>query len=416
MAWPEDMLAAELDGLEFFCLTSARTGGRRTVVTEIPDDEGGPRVEDMGRASRRYTLQAVLLGDDYHEQLARLIEILERDTTHSLRHPWAGDLLVRLEGDYSVDETQGEQGIARVSMAFVEAGTPVGLTFTPSATAGLQAAVDAAAAASIAQAALDLAELASDASDAVIVGLGDVITAIEAADHRVNSVLNLPSKIGDQLADATELAATLVGTPAAMAEALWALWSAVGEGAADADGEAVADYPGGGLEVQAEAAIGLVGDGTVDLEDVPAFDGDPLDEEVTAAQRALERLTLAQATTAACAVFAEIEITSSASAVDVMAILGGSLTTLAADEEIGDALAEALLDLRDALAARLADLSAGAAAVETITPTSPTPAILIAWQIYGDPTRDLEIVARNGVRDPNLVRAGEPLFLLVDRA
>jgi prophage DNA circulation protein len=46
------------------------------------------------------------------------------------------------------------------------------------------------------------------------------------------------------------------------------------------------------------------------------------------------------------------------------------------------------------------------------TGTATTPALLIAWQVHGDPTRDLELVARNEILDPNFAPGGEPLEVL----
>jgi prophage DNA circulation protein len=65
--------------------------GRRTVQHEYPQRDT-PFAEDMGRAARRFSLDAYVLGPDYDQARDRLIDALEARGPGLLHRSTAGAL------------------------------------------------------------------------------------------------------------------------------------------------------------------------------------------------------------------------------------------------------------------------------------------------------------------------------------
>jgi prophage DNA circulation protein len=48
----------------------------------------------------------------------------------------------------------------------------------------------------------------------------------------------------------------------------------------------------------------------------------------------------------------------------------------------------------------------------TVTPPETVPALVLAQELYGDATRDAEIINRNAIRNPAAIVGSEPLSVL----
>jgi prophage DNA circulation protein len=95
-----------------------RSGGRRTVTHEYPfRDE--PFIEDMGRKSRSFQLEGYIVGGDYLVHKNALIDALEAAGPGELVHPSYGSLIV-MSGDFRVRESTADGGVARFSIEFIE--------------------------------------------------------------------------------------------------------------------------------------------------------------------------------------------------------------------------------------------------------------------------------------------------------
>jgi len=121
MAWRDEYRPGAFRGVPFHLKSSSSTGGRRTVLNEFPLRDT-PMTEDMGRRARQFNLTLTLIGPDYMAQRDRLIEALETFGPGTLMHPFRGELLVAVLGDYSCEESTEQGGLARISVTFVEAG------------------------------------------------------------------------------------------------------------------------------------------------------------------------------------------------------------------------------------------------------------------------------------------------------
>ena len=90
------------------------------------------------------------------------------------------------------------------------------------------------------------------------------------------------------------------------------------------------------------------------------------------------------------------------------------IDVLREDPEITEDLFFALADLKTAFSEHISGLVINLQALNTFTPKATVPAILIAYQLLGDATKEADIVARNVIREPTFVRGGVELEILGD--
>lgn len=135
-----DMRGASFRGVPFFVTGSEVDCGRRTVTHEYPQRDV-PYVEDIGRATRTISLEAFLVGDDYLEQVKRLMAAVEEPGPGTLVHPWLGEMTVSLTASSSV-KFDLRRKTASIALTAVESGELRFPTAKKDATSAAYAAVD----------------------------------------------------------------------------------------------------------------------------------------------------------------------------------------------------------------------------------------------------------------------------------
>lgn len=121
MSWIDNLQDASLRGVPFKVEEDEATFGRRVQVHEYPNRDK-PWAEDLGRATRRFSVQAYLIGDDFFEQRNRLIEAIEKPGACTLVHPFYGEMTITVDDAVRVSHSVGEGRMCRVSFSFIEAG------------------------------------------------------------------------------------------------------------------------------------------------------------------------------------------------------------------------------------------------------------------------------------------------------
>ncbi|ATG74325.1 hypothetical protein AN401_11755 [Zobellella denitrificans] len=98
MSWHEKVGAGQgrFRGVPFWLQSDDLEGGRRVVRHQYPHKDDG-RTEDLGRAMRQWSFEAVVLGPDYLEQRDALLEALEAAGPGELEHPYWGMLQVQVD-------------------------------------------------------------------------------------------------------------------------------------------------------------------------------------------------------------------------------------------------------------------------------------------------------------------------------
>ena len=112
--------SASFRGVSFSVSEAEYNAGRRTALHEYPKRDV-PYVEDMGRATRTYTLTALIVGTDYITRTKALMTALEKPGAGRLVHPWLGELSV-IATAVGAAKFDTALGMSSVSLTFVEAG------------------------------------------------------------------------------------------------------------------------------------------------------------------------------------------------------------------------------------------------------------------------------------------------------
>jgi len=120
MNWKDNLRPASFRGVPFFINNSQFTTGRRIQLHEFPDRDN-PFPEDLGKISGTFQVDGHILGDDYFETKAALVEACEKEGPGELIHPYYGTLQVQV-GPASFDEDTLDGRIAKVTFLFYQAG------------------------------------------------------------------------------------------------------------------------------------------------------------------------------------------------------------------------------------------------------------------------------------------------------
>jgi prophage DNA circulation protein len=359
--------------------------GRRVQLHEYPQRDK-PYAEDLGRATRGFTVTGFVIGDDVAAKASRLLDEFEKPGPATLVHPWLGTVQVTLRDPVRMRRDGKELGVIRFDLSLVEAGE---LQF-PSVQASTQAA------SRIVADKLTVASVKSFASKWKVAGVSDFVRAAaesnlgKLASTLVARLPGLPA-LGDvkSVQQSAVEWVSLVKEPSILAQSVS---SALG----------VARYVGDAKDLYAVADGLLRFLGSTEI----AQPADPAvytvsRQQATANEAALNGLVrqtlLAQALGTSSLVGASVydEVVGLRSAL-VAAI---DAEQLLADDGVYQALAEA----RAAAWADLTARSRDAARMKVVRPVHAVPALVLSHRLYGSAQRGDEIVARNRVRHPGFV-------------
>ena len=120
MAEEKKLYEASFRGVPFHVTKVDLKVGRRTVVHEYPQRDK-PYVEDIGRATRRLSFTAFVVGDDYIQQAEKLIGAIETEGPGTLIHPHLGEMKCCLEQASTITFTDSSRK-ASVVLTAVESG------------------------------------------------------------------------------------------------------------------------------------------------------------------------------------------------------------------------------------------------------------------------------------------------------
>ena len=121
MAWRDNLVPASFRGAGFVVSDhEAPIAGRRVAVHEYPGRDE-PYIEDLGRRTKRWEIEAFVVGDEYAEARDALIEACDMPGPGELVHPYLGSLQVACTACSLVERTR-EGRMARFTLSFVEAG------------------------------------------------------------------------------------------------------------------------------------------------------------------------------------------------------------------------------------------------------------------------------------------------------
>jgi prophage DNA circulation protein len=375
MAWRDQLRPASFRGVPFFVDNASGTAGRRIVLHEYPKRDK-PLSEDMGRASREFTLECFVVGPDYMQARDQLLDALEKAGPGELVHPWRGSLHV-VARPATFRESKDEGGMCTFSIPFVEAGELVYPSSRPlsgwsvkSASSGSRLA------------ALDrFLRIFGTSGRAGFVG----DSAASQLVSRLQSLSGLsryaPGGWSGQLSQLSSLASDLVKSPDRLGSSITPIFTGFS----------------GAQSVQGLSQVGS--DWVVD--DPIYATPDRLAEAANA--RALDQFLQVNALCGACDAAVNTSWLSYDDAVSARDSLAKSIEFQEVQAS-DDVLFRQLVNLRSETVTGITRSAASSPRLVEITPKSVVPALVLAYDMYEDPlAREVQIVGRNKIAHPGFV-------------
>lgn len=115
MSWRDRLLPASFRGVGFWVDQAKTPVGKKGQLHEYPQRDE-PFFESLGQQSRVHELTAFVVGDDCLEQRDKLLKALE-EGAGELVHPWLGRLQVKV-GECEMTQTRQEGGLVTFALKF----------------------------------------------------------------------------------------------------------------------------------------------------------------------------------------------------------------------------------------------------------------------------------------------------------
>lgn len=388
MAWRDNLRPASFRGVPFAVDTSSLTVGRRLARHEYPQRDI-PFMEDMGRKAREYKVDALVLGAGYMDERDALIAAIEATGPGQLVHPYYGTLQVVVTGECQISESTESGGRAKIAITFLEAG----LQQEPETTSDTEAVLGAQYDACEDAIAADFAESFS------IDGLPDF--AVQDALASVNAALAIPGMALGNLA-------WVRADPSSALNALLPenLLASLGNPLDLARGVLY-------LVRNADSVLAPL---AFDRPAVTASVSTPSRQAQNANRAAIVGLVRQAATARRIMDLAQAEPATLDDARAYRAEIVGRADDVLLTESTGQAPADALVQLRTDAVAHFAAITPSLPRLTRLVPQAVRPALVLAHDFYGDDWltagREGELIARNRVRHPGFVPAGQNIFLV----
>lgn len=414
MAWTDNLLEASLDGVIFLYEEVETEIGRRTEVHEFAGRDE-PFAEDLGRAAERWTIRAFIIGENYATIRDMLMDVIRRGGDHDFQHPYQGIFTVKVEGRVKVTESDQEGRMARFDITLVESGLAFPLVTKDSAAKINFIAEDASEKLST-KTKFSLLKAIGAVLKSVANGLGAASSAIRKVNGKISAQLNLIDNITASINEFEEELESLLNSPQALMNKLNALVTAavnlVQEFILDKIPRieidvAEPDFPSIVLDVLLGELGNFESEGSV----IPT----PTEQAAIEVEAHLQLSNTVKASTLiACTNnLAMLELDSADSANAILQVLVEKFEAILV-QDLDPEVIESLSALKAAAVEHFTATAAQLPSITTYVPPYTAPALLIAYELYGDASRDADIIKRNKIRHPVFVAGGIELEVLSD--
>jgi len=377
VSWRDTLLPASFRGVALEVEEVGAAGGRRGTDYVYPGADG-VYASDAGAAAEQVRLSAYLIGADYPARREQLVEALNKEGPGVLVHPYRGAMLVQVRS-WDLVERTAEGGLAQFRLTFTRTGLPSAPSLTLDSVDTLGAAASA---------------VDSDAAEAYALALTNHATLPVALASQVTSqaieqvarVQGAFEALGpSQFRDAVQAKQLL--------QALFALSAT----AISAPGDFAAALAAALAEISPSEALTFAASNQTrpTLPFVATTPQEQLtNEELAAVAAVTQRATL----TGIARSLALTDLVSRDEADDLrdrFAALVAAEIALSTDDVVASLqqlLQVVVSDLRER-GARLARL------VDYTAPPATIPALVLAWDLYADPSREAQIRDINSTPD-----------------
>jgi prophage DNA circulation protein len=390
---------ARFRDLGFYVTKSSLSTGRRNFIFEYPQRDQ-PFVEDLGRRARKLTITAIFVGPDHAAQMQKLIEAVENGDEGILRLPFFGSWDVKPTDATNVTYDPQKENSSSADITFVEIGsTSTTLVSedlpqkTASATGGIQ------------ESALD-----KFIKDFDLKGVQDFIR--NTVEGNLSKFFQLDGykeicrlfNTSDEMSHLSAVAISLLSKDPLV----------FGTAVANAFGFSQAAYSINNWRRAVRLLVKLIeSDGmnqTYMTGLVSETDASQTTNLSTSVQNLARQSLLAEAVSATTSVGGEEDTAEGGISYDEM-IATRDLVLGAIDSEMlktdDDDVYLALEIARSAVSEEMTARAQDSARLIFVTPQEVTPALVIAYNFYGDASRSQEIIDRNHIRHGGFVPAQE---------
>ncbi len=382
--WLQNYRTASYRGAEFFVDNVDSQFGRRIVTHEYPQRDI-PYSEDLGRKARHFNVTGYLVGSEY--QLARdeLIEACEVGGPGELVHPYMGTISV-VCGGITVRERRQDGGYCEVSFSFIEDGE----NEFPAAISNPQTAVDIA------------ADGAQGSSGSVFESVYDIdglpefvrTEMVDAANTLLDPfdrLLSASNDFADSVLALRRDLITIINRPAALVDGFLGVINRVSTQVGETD----------------LTSATLHDLSTGELRTVPETTGTR--RRQSRSQNALENMVREMATAEHARVVAGKPYDSYQQALTTRSQLMDEI------DQVSEVAADEVFDTLQTLRAKVVQSipDPRLPEIQSITMRQSTPALALAYQIYGDPLRDADIVTRNQIGHPGFIPGGSSVEVVI---
>ncbi|QWA30500.1 DNA circularization N-terminal domain-containing protein [Pseudomonas sp. RC3H12] len=439
--WRDQLHPASFRGVPFHVDSDSMPAGRRTQTHEYPQRDK-PLVEDLGRVTREIKLAGFVIGEDCYFQRDNLLNALDKPGAGELVHPWYGRLTATATS-CSVSHERREGGMVRFDLVFVEDGEKGFPAGVPNTARQLEDSSESLLESAIARykAAMVVVNRARLAVVALQNGVAGVQMAIASELRQLTGLVSSVEALADMLINAPGNFAAMirgqfasVGGSSRSSGYRWGPSSGSDSASLEADPEfarTVAALPDAAPEFASFAESGRAITGQVEqarllANALPPAGGTDTAAVVTAARELVRDALIVLAVREAVAmpvVQAPEPLTGFATLEQqVVAPIQRPEVPVTADvvalrNAISDALwlaalaspvehVEQLEAVRSQVRAHLTEVARAGVRLAEVTTRESLPAVVLAYQRYGDATRAEEIVTRNKVQHPGFLPVG----------
>lgn len=388
---------ASFRGVSFEVSKTVLSVGRRVQVFEYPQKDI-PFVEDLGKSARRISITAFTTGTDYISRMKKVISMLEKEGGGRYVDPWLGAMTVTPESVSS--PTFESTRIASISITFVESGK---YRF-PNALIDTGSLCD-----KVAKALKDSA-LGAFVKDFNLDGVTDFVKKAVSGD--IASLLSNENlqfigeamETADELADVANDVLTLVeGGPRVLGGRIMDALGLAGVGSTIAAWTTVAR--------RISRAVKSDGFNTSQKKKTTSAEATKIIAATAAAEAFVRTIEIANAVQAVSQVGTERDKADAESTAvtiaydDMISVRDEVLSSI--DEEMlkteSDDVYKALEEARSAVFQDITTRAENRARLIDYTPVEVLPALVLAYERYGDSTREAEILERNHIQHGGFV-------------
>jgi prophage DNA circulation protein len=398
--WREQLQPASFRGVPFHVDSESTPVGRRTQVHEYTK-RNKPFVEDLGEQTRVIKFSAFVVGEDCFFLRDNLLHALNQPGPGTLIHPWYGQMYGTAT-DCSAGHAWNEGGVARFELLFVEGGEKGYPAGVPNTARQLEAENESLLDSAIARykAAMALVNKARLSILALQNGLAGVQMAIQQEISQITGLVSSVVTFADMVANFPDNLATMLKAQFSSMTGDFDRFSVSRRGASSkvesAQGIAALAAPAGGAATV--AAVTATRDLVRDVLIVDAL------RTVSAMPVVQAPGTLPGVPTLEQQVAAPIQRAEVPATDDVLA-LRDAISAALWDAQLSAPYEhfERLESARKLVRAHLAEVARAGVRLIEVTPKQTLPAVVLAYQQFGDASRADEIVTRNGVQHPGFL-------------